>query len=104
RPKENMMRVASGRVPGADQAIAAMRSGFRRCFQKSLSQGSSPEGRTVLIISIDSGGAVENVHARSEKMDRATVSCLADEARRAQFNPPETDHAVLEVPVVLVQQ
>jgi hypothetical protein len=104
RGTSDMAYVSSGRVPNADQTVAAMRSGFRRCFQKLLTAGSQRSGRAVLTISIGSSGVVENVEAESKHMDSATVDCLAAEARRAVFDPPQTSHAVLQVPVTLVQQ
>lgn len=100
----NMARVSHGNIPGADQTIAAMRAGFRLCFQKRLSVGANASGKTILTISVGASGAVENVEARSQQMDSSLVDCLADEARRARFDPPRTNHAVLEVPVTLVQQ
>jgi hypothetical protein len=103
RRSPDMVSLSSGSIDGADQTVARMRTGFRDCYRRTLA-GASSGGRAVLTISVGSNGAVEHVSAKSQDMDPATLDCLTAEARRAQFNPPATDHAVLNVPVTFVAQ
>jgi hypothetical protein len=98
-----MVHISKGFIPGADQTVASMRTGFRRCYQKHLSAGESG-GQATLIISVGAGGVVEQVSTQSQGLNAETIECLSNEARRARFDPPRGGHAVLQVPVTLVRQ
>jgi hypothetical protein len=98
----DLVSLSSGSISGADQTIAALRSRFRDCYRRTASD--SRGVRAVLTITVGPSGFVEAVDARSDDMNRATVDCLVAEAKGARFNPPESEQAVLVVPVTLVQQ
>lgn len=98
----DLVKLSSGTIAGAEQTVHAMRSGFRECFRRSIDSGE--EGRAELVISVGASGAVEHVDATSDKMSQATLNCLMDRAKDAEFNPPATGHAVLVVPVTFIKQ
>lgn len=98
----DLVTLSSGSIAGAEQTVLAMRAGFRDCFRRAIE--SSEGGQAELTISVGASGAVEHVDAKSEKMSPGILDCLVEQAKRAQFNPPATGHAVLNVPVTFIQQ
>lgn len=98
----DLVKLSSGSIAGAEQTVHALRSGFRECFRRTIDAGE--EGRAELVISVGANGAVEHVEATSDKMSQATLNCLMDQAKDAEFNPPATGHAVLIVPVTFIKQ
>jgi hypothetical protein len=98
----DLVTLSSGSIPGAEQTVLAMRAGFRECFRRAID--SSDGGRAELTISVGASGAVEHVDATSEKMSQRVLDCLIAQAQGAQFNPPPSGHAVLNVPVTFIQQ
>lgn len=103
RPTSSMVHFSKGFIPGADQTVASMRTGFRRCYQKHLSAGEGG-GQATLVISVGASGVVEQVSAQNHGMNADTVECLSKEAQRARFDPPRGGHAILQVPVTLIRQ
>lgn len=98
----DLVTLSSGSIAGAEQTIVAMRAGFRDCFRRAID--SSEGGRAELTISVGASGQVEHVEAKSDKMSPGVLDCLTAQAKAAQFNPPTTGHAVLNVPVTFIRQ
>lgn len=101
-PSRDIMSIASGSIAGAEQTVAAMRAGFRDCFRRAADSTNS--GQALLTISVGASGAVEHVDAESRDMPPIVLDCLTQQAMSAQFNPPNTDHAIVNVPITFIKQ
>ncbi len=101
-PTRDIMSIASGSIAGAEQTVAALRAGFRDCFRRAAD--STDGGQALLTISVGASGAVEHVDAQSRDMAPVILDCLTEQAMSAQFNPPSSDHAIVNVPVTFIKQ
>jgi len=98
----DLISLSSGSISGADQTIAALRSRFRDCYRRTAADTRGV--RAVLTITVGPSGFVESVDAKSDDMNAETVDCLVAETKGARFNPPESEQAVLVVPVTFIKQ
>ncbi|HEY3254256.1 MAG TPA: AgmX/PglI C-terminal domain-containing protein [Polyangiaceae bacterium] len=95
-----------GVVSNASQVVAAMRPGFRSCYQRyGLAENPDAAGSIRLTIRVGAGGEVAGVSASSSgSLPAAVLSCVQARARVGQFNAPEGGSAVVVVPVTFVKQ
>lgn len=97
--------VAAGSVSNAQQVVAGMRAGFRRCYQQALDQNPDVAGAIKLTLRVGPGGEVSSVTASdSGNLPPTVVSCVKARAQAAQFAPPDGGSAVINVPVSFVKQ
>ncbi|HXS19555.1 MAG TPA: AgmX/PglI C-terminal domain-containing protein, partial [Polyangiaceae bacterium] len=97
--------VAVGSVSNAASVVAAMRAGFRRCYQRGLEQNPDISGSIRLSISVGPGGEVSNVGGGpTGNIPGSVVDCVKGRARAAQFAPPDGGSAVINVPISFVKQ
>jgi len=97
--------VSVGSVSNAASVVAAMRAGFRRCYQRGLEQNPDISGSIRLSISVGPGGEVSNVTGGATgSIPGSVVDCVKGRARAAQFAPPDGGSAVVMVPVSFVKQ
>jgi TonB family protein len=96
---------AGAHITNADAVVAAMRAGFKRCYERALAQNADAEGRIALSIRVGPGGEVQSVSAdTSGNLPPSVGACVSARARAAQFEPPEGGLAVVQVPVTFVKQ
>jgi hypothetical protein len=94
-----------GRITNAAAVIAAMRAGFKRCYDRALAQNADAQGRIALSIHVGPGGEVQSVSAEtSGNLPSSVGACVSARARAAQFELPEGGLAVVQVPVTFVKQ
>ena len=97
--------VAAGSVSNAASVVAAMRAGFRRCYQRGLEQNPDIAGSIRLTISVGPGGEVSSVGGGpTGNIPTSVVDCVKGRARAAQFAPPDGGSAVINVPISFVKQ
>lgn len=97
--------VAVGNVSNAASVVAAMRAGFRRCYQRGLEANPDIAGSIRLTIQVGPGGNVSSVTgAPSGNLPGTVVDCVKSRAQAAQFAPPDGGSAVINVPVSFVKQ
>ncbi len=97
--------MAVGSVSNAASVVAAMRAGFRRCYQRGLEQNPDISGSIRLTISVGPGGEVKSVSGGpSGNIPSSVVACVKGRARAAQFAPPDGGSAVINVPISFVKQ
>lgn len=97
--------VSGGNVTNAARVVAAMRAGFRMCYNRALASNPDVEGRISLSLRIGPGGEVQGVTAvPSGNLPDSVVSCVKARAQAGQFDPPEGGSAVIQVPVTFVKQ
>lgn len=95
----------AGSVSGAAGVVAAMRAGFRRCYQRGLEQNPDISGRINLTIQVGPGGNVSSVSGGpSGNIPGSVVECVKARARAAQFSPPDGGSAAINVPISFVKQ
>lgn len=97
--------ILAGSVSGAAGVVAAMRAGFRRCYQRGLEQNPDISGRIDLTIQVGAGGNVSSVTGGpSGNIPGSVVECVKARARAAQFSPPDGGSAAINVPISFVKQ
>ncbi len=97
--------MAAGSVSNANQVVAAMRAGFRRCYQLALDQNPDVSGSIKLVIRVGAGGEVTGVSAsQSGNLPPSVVTCVKARAQAAEFAPPDGGSAAINVPVTFVKQ
>lgn len=87
-------------VRSPDLVVAALRPAFRRCFSRWLDAKADAEGSVRLALEVGCGGEVQAISADVQGVDEPTLECLFTAIGPAQFGPPASGHATLQVPVV----
>jgi hypothetical protein len=87
-------------VRSPDLVVAALRPAFRRCFSRWLDAKADAEGSVRLALELGCGGEVQAISADVQGVDEPTLECLFTVIGPAQFGPPASGHATLQVPVV----
>jgi hypothetical protein len=94
-----------GRISDAARVIAGLRPGFRRCYNRGLSQSPDSEGRIALSFHVGPGGEVQRVTvSASGSLPPSVVACVRAHAESAQFAAPEGGSGLVQVPVSFVKQ
>lgn len=97
--------VSGGEVSNAARVVAAMRAGFRACYNRALANNPDAEGKINLSIHVGPGGEVTAVNATpSGNLGADVVGCVTSRAQAARFDPPQGGMAVIQVPVTFVKQ
>lgn len=95
----------AGNVSGAASVIAAMRAGFRRCYEQGLQRDPDIAGRINLTIQVGPAGNVSSVSGGpSGNIPSSVVDCVKARASAGQFNPPDGGSAAISVPISFVKQ
>jgi hypothetical protein len=89
-------------VGNAALVVTGMRAGFRDCYQEELHRDLAAQGTVRLTLSINCEGLVTSVHAATEDLSSALVSCLSAVAGSGQFAAPDGGSAVIQMPVTFV--
>jgi TonB family protein len=95
----------SGAVSDADRVIAGLRGRFRQCYQTGLNQDPSMAGKVVVSARVGPNGEVQSANVASNSgLSPGVASCIAGVVQRAQFSPPTSGAATINIPVTFVQQ
>jgi Ca-activated chloride channel family protein len=95
--------VTGGHVGNAARIVAAMRPGFRSCYQRALADEPDAAGSIRLTIRVAEGGEVAGVSPfPSDSLPGDILLCVMARARAAQFDAPEGGSAIISVPVTFV--
>lgn len=94
---------ASVPVSNADRVFAGMRARFRQCYQTGLAVDPTMSGKLVITLRVGPNGDVLSVSVASNTgLSPAVATCVANAAKRAQFDPPGGGGATLSVPATYV--
>jgi hypothetical protein len=93
------------RIANAEATVAAMRAGFRTCYNKGLSTDPDMAGVLVISIKIAPDGAVVDVMKIGGGGLAADVEeCILSRARRSLFEAPGGTGSTIQFPVRFVRQ
>jgi hypothetical protein len=84
-------------IPNAEAAVARLRSGFRRCYNRGLETNPSLEGSITLTITVNAAGDVMSV-TKTGSIDPTVDDCIVRVARAAYFDSSRSGGKV-SVPV-----
>ena len=91
---------AAPRVGSPDFVVAALRPRFRRCFSHWLDTQADAEGSVRFALELGCAGDVQAISADVHGVDEPTLECLFTVVGAAQFGPPASGRATIQVPVV----
>jgi hypothetical protein len=94
--------VSGGSVANAQAVVAGMAAGFRRCYNKGLSEDPRMAGSVRITAKIGPNGEVLAASPSGSGLSGTVVSCMAARVSSAQFAPPEGGSATIVSPVTLV--
>lgn len=103
-PPTPQTRLEGHTVSNAARVVAAMRAGFRTCYQRALTETPNTQGSVKLHLKVGPGGEVLVVQALALSLPKSCVDCVMERAVGSQFDPPEGGSAVIAVPVTFVKQ
>jgi hypothetical protein len=82
-----------------DLVVAALRPAFRHCFSRWLDENADAQGSVRFGLELGCTGGVAAISADVQGVDEPTLECLFKVVAPAQFEPPASGHATLQVPV-----
>jgi hypothetical protein len=95
--------VATAAVHHADQVVAGLRAGFRRCYGQALLTDSTITGKLLIAIQVAPDGVVASASPVSTAgLPPDVVSCILRKARSARFDPPGGTGSTLQLPITFV--
>jgi hypothetical protein len=90
----------SGHVDGAEDVVAALRPGFRACFNAALVKNPDVAGSMCVTAKIGSRGEiVEATSSGGDTMGSEFLGCVVGRVRDATFAPPDGSAATIVIPV-----
>jgi hypothetical protein len=95
---------AGGTISNASRVVAAMREGFRACYNQLLRVQPLAQGRTRFVFYVNCNGGIIAIHSVTRGLDPWILQCMSATASQARFEPPQGGSAVVIVPVTLVRQ
>jgi hypothetical protein len=97
--------VSGGSVANASAVVAGMAAGFRRCYNKGLSEDPNMKGSVRITAKIGPNGEVLGASpSGGGGLSGTVISCVAARVSSAQFAPPEGGGATVVIPVTFVSQ
>lgn len=97
--------LVTGDVPNAQSVVAGMAPGFRRCYQRELSQGNpNAEGSVRFTVRVGPNGEVMSASPSGGGLPGSLISCAQARVLSAQFSPPSNGGATLVIPVSFRKQ
>src|SRR5262249_44506813 len=90
--------LTGGRVANATEVVRGPALGFRRCYNKGLSEDPKMGGSIRVTAVIDASGAVVSVTETHSGLSDALVACVVERARAARFAPPQGGSATIVIP------
>lgn len=98
-------QVSGGNVANASSVVAGMAAGFRRCYNRGLSENPEMKGSVRITARIGPNGEVLSASpSGGGGLSGGVVSCVAARVASAQFAPPEGGGATVVIPVTFVSQ
>ncbi|MEP7125784.1 MAG: AgmX/PglI C-terminal domain-containing protein [Byssovorax sp.] len=91
-----------GDLPDAGGVVAAMRGGFRACYNRGLADDPTMKGSVRITASVGPNGEVKSASPSvgGGSLSSSVVSCLAARVRSAQFSPPSGGGATVVIPII----
>lgn len=86
-------------MPGTKQVVSAMRSRFKKCFDKGLAANPKLSGSSVVVVQIDGAGKVTSATATGS-FPADVNACLQKEVTTGTFPPPKEGRATLSIPAI----
>jgi hypothetical protein len=97
--------VSGGQVANASSVVAGMAAGFRRCYNKGLSEDPSMKGSVRITAKIGPNGEVLSASpSGGGGLSGTVIGCVTARVSSAQFSPPEGGGATVVIPVTFVSQ
>ncbi|MEJ7728805.1 MAG: AgmX/PglI C-terminal domain-containing protein [Polyangiaceae bacterium] len=97
--------VSGGSVANASSVVAGMAAGFRRCYNKGLSEDPSMKGSVRITAKIGPNGEVLSASpSGGGGLSGGVVSCVTARVSSAQFSPPEGGGATVVIPITFASQ
>jgi len=91
--------ISGGAVANAQQVVAGMQAGFRRCYIQGLHEDVNMSGSVRVTAKIDATGAVASAQESHTGLSPTVVSCVVARVTAAVFAPPEGGGATIVIPV-----
>ncbi|MEM1028934.1 MAG: hypothetical protein AAF928_13860 [Myxococcota bacterium] len=93
-------RVLQGQLVDAGTVVSSLNGAFVTCYRQSLAAQGRFGAWVTIYASVDSGGRIGQVQGRAEaSVPPALVQCLEAVVRQAQFRPPRSGTAMVEIPL-----
>lgn len=97
--------VSGGNVANASSVVAGMSAGFRRCYNRGLSEDPTMKGSVRITAKIGPNGEVLSATpSGGGGLSGTVISCVVARVQSAQFSPPEGGGATVVIPVTFVSQ
>jgi hypothetical protein len=84
--------------------VAGMQAGFRRCYNRGLSEDPNMKGTVRITARIGPNGEVLSASPSGSGLSGTVMSCVAQRVSSAQFAAPEGGGATIVIPVTFVSQ
>jgi hypothetical protein len=89
-----------GTVPNAERVLAAMRAGFRYCYDRGIAVDPSMHGHLKITMKLAPTGEVKEVTLTpANVLSPSLRACVAARAQAGKFEPPKGGATTLSVPV-----
>ena len=97
--------VSGGNVADASAVVARMAAGFRRCYNKGLSEDPNMKGSVRITARIGPNGEVLSASpSGGSGLSPSVVSCVAARVSSASFSPPSGGGATVVIPISFQSQ
>jgi hypothetical protein len=97
--------VSGSNVANASSVVAGMSAGFRRCYNRGLSEDPTMKGSVRITAKIGPNGEVLSATpSGGGGLSGTVISCVVARVQSAQFSPPEGGGATIVIPVTFVSQ
>ena len=93
------VKVERGKVDNANRAVAGMRAGFRRCYERELESNPNAKGAMTLTVQLGPNGEVTGVTSTETGDLGGTIGCCKARAMSAQFAAPSGGDAQVVIPI-----
>lgn len=90
---EIVSQSTSSPISNAAAVVAGMRPGFRRCYNRGLTQDPSLQGLVAVRLEVAADGGVTRATATSSKALDAIRGCIESRGSSSQFAPPDSGKA-----------
>lgn len=89
-------------VLGASRVVSGLRTAFKACYDRALSQDPCEEGSVRLELDVDCAGAVRMIVAETSTLSPSTVNCVLEAASQARFAASSRRTAKIVIPLKFV--
>jgi hypothetical protein len=95
----------TGDVPRAEQTVAGLKAGYRRCYMRGLEATPDAQGSVQLRVKIGPNGEVASVTTSGgAQLGSEIVSCLVRHTAQAHFEAPKASSGTIVIPITFALQ